>query len=115
MHSTCILVPTQALKESHASEQAIWDAQTAGEAWADNQICAINADEARAFHTNTKLLPDPTNYWLPNSYDDAMTHPDIWEAPIQKELEVMKRHEVWAVVDCPEGARHAGYSPTNMM
>ena len=104
-HLTHALIPTQAIKDSHASEQAIQDAHTAGEALADDKICAIDDHEARAFHTDSKLLPDPQNYWLPNSYDEAMTHPNIWGEPIKKELDVMRKHRVWAVVDHPEAAR----------
>ena len=34
-----------------------------------------------------------------------MTCPDIWGEPIKKELDVMRKHRVWAVVDRPEAAR----------
>ena len=54
---------------------------------------------------NAEALPDPHNYWLPNSYNDVMMCPNIWEGPIQKELAVMKKYGVWTVVDPPEGAR----------
>ena len=65
------------IKDSRASEQAIQDAHTAGEAWADDKIYAIDNHDAKAFHMDSKLLPDPQNYWLPNTYNEAMTHPNI--------------------------------------
>ena len=103
--STHTPIPMQAIRDSWASEQTIHDAYTTGEAWANDQLHAIDDHEAKAFQTEAKLLPDPLNYWLPNSYNKAMTHPNIWEEPIQRELEVMRKHGVWVVVDCPEAAR----------
>ena len=35
-HSTHVSIPTQAIRESHASEKAIQDAHAAGEVWEDN-------------------------------------------------------------------------------
>ena len=79
-HSTHVSIPTQAIRESHASEQTIQDAQAAGEAWADDQIHSINTHKARAFHTDANLLPNPLNHWLPNSYDEAVmaTSMQLW-------------------------------------
>ena len=104
-HSTHVIVPTQAIRDSHLSEQAIQDAHSAREVWANDQIHAIDDHEAKAFHMNAEALPDPHNYWLPNSYNDVIMHPNIWEGPIQKELAVMKKHRVWMAVDPPKGAR----------
>ena len=61
-HLTHALIPTQAIVDSCASEQATQDAHTAGEAWADDKIHAIDNHKARAFHMDSKLLPDPQNY-----------------------------------------------------
>ena len=103
--STHVIIPTQAIRDSCLSEQAIQNAHSTREAWANDQIHAIDNHEAKAFHTNAEALPHPHNYWLPNSYNDAMMRPNIWEGPIQKELAVMKKHGVWTMVDPPEGAR----------
>ena len=44
-------------------------------------------------------LPEPENFWLPSSYSEAMTHPDIWSGPIEKELKVMRDRNVWEEID----------------
>ena len=53
-------------------------------------------------------LPDPENFWLPNSYAEAMTCPDIWTGPIEKELKVMKDRNVWDEIDPPSDVRTIG-------
>ena len=58
--------------------------------------------------TNTTSLPDPENFWLPNSYAEAMTRPDIWTGPIEKELKVMKDRNVWDEIDPPSDVRTIG-------
>ena len=45
-HSTRVIIPTQAIRDSHLSEQAIQDAHSAREAWANDQIHAIDDHEA---------------------------------------------------------------------
>ena len=52
---------------------------------------------------HTPLL-ELDNHWLPDSYAEAMTWPDLWQGPIEKELEVMHEQEVWKVIDPPPDA-----------
>jgi hypothetical protein len=47
------------------------------------------------------LLVDPGNNWIPNSYTEAMTHPDLWKEPMDKEIANMHTHSVWTLVDRP--------------
>jgi len=66
-------------------------------------------NSVKALHTATDTppsdLPDPLNYWLPNSYDEVMTCSDIWGGPIAKKLATMKKHGVWKVIDSPPDVR----------
>jgi Reverse transcriptase (RNA-dependent DNA polymerase) len=48
---------------------------------------------------STTLLCDPENFWLPNSYAEAMTCPDLWLGPIEKGLKVMRDRGVWEEID----------------
>ena len=57
--------------------------------------------ESTVLATTTTLLPDPENFWLPNSYSEAMMHLDIWSGLIEKELKVMRDRNVWEEVDPP--------------
>ena len=45
------------------------------------------------------LPPEPDNHWLPDLYTEAMTRPDLWQGPIEKELAVMHERNVWKIVD----------------
>ena len=56
---------------------------------------------ALATTTTKNPLPNPENIWLPNSYSLAMTCPDIWLGPIEKELKFMKDRNVWEQIDPP--------------
>jgi hypothetical protein len=47
------------------------------------------------------LLVDPGNNWIPNSYTEAMTCPDLWKEPMDKEIANMHTHSVWTLVDRP--------------
>lgn len=58
--------------------------------------------------TTTTTLPDPDNFWLPNSYSEVMTRPDIWLGPIYKELRVMKDRNVWDEIDPPPDVHTIG-------
>ena len=73
--------------------------------WAMDMETPTGTNNAKIFQTTVdppvSELPDPQNYWLPNSYAEAMTHPDIWAEPISKELMVMRTRNVWEVIDPP--------------
>ena len=107
--STCTRVTTQAAIDSQASEHTIEEAQKAGMDWATDVETPTGVNSAKVFHNTTNApmskLPDPLNYWLPDSYTDAMSRPDIWAEPISKELNVMKTWNVWDIIDPPENAR----------
>jgi hypothetical protein len=78
-----------------------------GEEWATNAESSADINSIQVFSTAAKNeeLPDPLNYWLPNSYSEAMTCLDIWEKPIAKELAVMDEWNVQDVIDPPTNAR----------
>ena len=77
--------------------------------WATDVETPTGVNSAKVFHTTTNApmskLPDPLNYWLPDSYADAMSHPDIYAELISKELNVMKMWNVWDIIDPPGNAR----------
>jgi hypothetical protein len=51
--------------------------------------------------TTSSLLPDPGDFSLLNTYSEAMTRPDIWSGPIEKELNMMRDRKVWEEIDPP--------------
>jgi hypothetical protein len=89
--------PSKALLRSQASERDINDAAGLERDWATaNTLSGILSTyvNSTAFETITTQLPEPENFWLPNSYSEAMSWPDIWSGPIEKELKVMKDRNV---------------------
>ena len=107
--STCTQVITQAAIDSQDSEHTIEEARKSGMDWATDMETPTGVNSTKVFHTTTDApmskLPDPLNYWLPDSYADAMSCPDIWAELISKELNVMKTWNVWDIIDPPENAR----------
>ena len=103
--------PSEALLRSQASEQNIEDAASLGKEWAMNDkptgILSAYVD-SMVFETTTTSLPDPENFWLPNSYSEAMTRPDIWSDLIEKELRVMKDRNVWEETNPPSDVHTIG-------
>ena len=112
--STCTRVITQAAIDSQDSEHTIEEARKAGMDWATDMETPTGVNSAKVFHTTTDApmskLPDPLNYWLPDSYAYAMSRPDIWAEPISKELNVMKtwnicvRVPIFPIVVCVRSA-----------
>ena len=106
--STRTQVITQAAIDSQDSEHTIKEVQKAGMDWATDMETPTGVNSAKVFHTTTDApmskLPDPLNYWLPDLYAAAMSHPDIWAEPISKELNVMKMQNIWDIIDPPENA-----------
>jgi Reverse transcriptase (RNA-dependent DNA polymerase) len=96
--STRNTVPTRAINESRESEQHIGQARRDGEEWA--KMVTINAFLTHLDDT-AALLIDPENNWIPNSYTEAMTRPDLWKEPMDKEITNMHAHQVWTLVDRP--------------
>ena len=97
--STHTKYPSENLLRSQASERDIEKAASSGKEWATNNVPTSAGTlsayiESTAFATTTNL-PDPSNYWLPNSYSEAMTRPDMWLGLIEKELKVMRDRDVW--------------------
>ena len=108
--STRVKNPSEALLRSQASERDVEEAANSGKEWANNSAILSAYIESTALETttNTTSLPDPENFWLPNSYAEAMTRPDIWTGPIEKELKVMKDRNVWDEIDPPSDVRTIG-------
>ena len=111
---------TRAMADSIASEQAIEEACKVGKDWATDSselttrvVSYVSVgldtlpeldedgnddwDNIPTLHSTTvnhTPLLEPDNHWLPDSYAEAMTWPDLWQGPIEKELEVMHEQEV---------------------
>jgi hypothetical protein len=90
---------------SQALERNVKEAASSGKKWATNNTSAGSGIlsayiESTAFTTTTNL-PDPSNFWLPNSYSEVMMHLDMWSGPIEKELKVMRDSNVWEEIDLP--------------
>lgn len=51
------------------------------------------------------ILVNPDDNWVPTSYDEAMTRPDLWQKPMDDEIDRMYEHKVWDLVDKPPGAK----------
>ena len=104
--------PSGALLRSQESEKEVGEAANAGMGWATDgpptRIQSAYIESTALATAVTSPLPDPENFWLPNSYSEAMTRPDIWSGPIEKELKVMKERNVWEEVDPPSDVRTIG-------
>lgn len=102
---------SKAVIDSIASEQAVEEACTAGEDWATDpaRVSLVSlaelavppdipdsdddSDLVPVLHATTvdhTPPPEPDNHWLPDSYTEAMTCPDLWQGPIKKELAIMR-------------------------
>lgn len=84
---------TTALNESLASEQTITSAASDGLAWANDSVTAQPDGPAALLTVN----PDDT--WIPRTYSEAMTRPDLWGEPIRKEIDRLTLRKVWHLVD----------------
>lgn len=100
--------PTTALKDSLASEESIETARRLNVDWATDsrqpRMAAVIAamtefDDARA------LLTNPDDNWIPNSYTEAMTRPDLWKEPMDEEIAKLKSFGVWTLVDRPANTK----------
>jgi hypothetical protein len=105
--STRSRVPSQALLRSQESNKDVEAAAREGRDWATNNTVP---EVFNAFVKSSipATLPEPDNFWLPDSYTEAMSRPDIWQGPIDKELNVMKDRSVWEIVDPPTNVRTIG-------
>jgi hypothetical protein len=104
--STHVRHPSEALLKSQASERNVEDTANSGKEWATNDtptgVLSAYIDSIALETTSTSVpLPDPENFWLPNSYSEAMSRPNIWSGPIKKELSVMKDRNVWEEINPP--------------
>lgn len=70
--------PTSNMWDSVASEQSIEVAKAEGLAWATNKRA-----RAGVFLSNV----NPDDLWIPRTYEEAMTRPDLWGAPIKKGMD----------------------------
>ncbi|KAF5387822.1 hypothetical protein D9615_000330 [Tricholomella constricta] len=98
---------TAAARASKGSEQNIEADRLAGREWAtDGPPTGLSAT-AYPEHLDDKAasLVDPTEHWVPKSYTKAMTRPDLWRAPMDKEIENLRAHKVWTLVDRPPNVK----------
>jgi hypothetical protein len=50
------------------------------------------------------LAANPNDNWIPNSYQEAITHEDLWRGPMDDEIARMHDRKVWHLVDRPKDA-----------
>ncbi|RDB17165.1 Retrovirus-related Pol polyprotein from transposon TNT 1-94 [Hypsizygus marmoreus] len=107
--STRISKPTDAILSSIGSEANIEAARRAGEAWANDKATPAAINHIQAYLTSldnaAALIVDPDNNWVPNSYTEAMTRPDLWKIPMDREIENLRVHGVWKLVDRPPNVK----------
>lgn len=96
---------TSAMKESLESEAQIETAAAEpGMAWANDDVPASDdiglAPASAAFLADVNL----NELWIPKTYKEAMTRPDLWAEPIRVEADRLHAKKVWHLVTRPEGA-----------
>ncbi|KAF7371604.1 Reverse transcriptase Ty1/copia-type domain-containing protein [Mycena venus] len=82
--------PSKALQDSLASQAEDAAARDAGEDWATSTKQPARA--VSAFTASTIV---------PKNYQEAMKHPEVWMAPMEKEYTMLIGREVWVLVDPP--------------
>ena len=98
-----------ALIRSEPSEREVEEAAELGKEWAIDGTTGVQSAYVESMATAmTPSLPDPKNFSLPNSYSEAMTCPEIWSGPIEKELKVMRVRKVWEEIDARTDVRTIG-------
>ncbi|KAJ7844991.1 hypothetical protein B0H14DRAFT_3685124 [Mycena olivaceomarginata] len=86
--------PSKAAQDSLESQNIEVAAKAAGEDWATKRKTPnLRARAAAAFAIST-----PT---VPKNFREAMEHPEVWRAPMEKEYGSLVGHEVWVLVDPP--------------
>lgn len=89
------------MQNSIASEDAIGLAADEGLAWANDNL---TADHTTTLPEALLSTVNPDDSWIPRTYDEAMTRPDLWAAPIKKEMDHLRERRVWHLVEKPAGA-----------
>lgn len=83
------------MEASKESERTVEAAKAEGLYWANNK-----KSRASAFLSTV----NPDDLWIPRTYKEAMTRPDLWGEPIQKEIDRLRERRVWHLVEKPTGA-----------
>ncbi|KAF8826133.1 hypothetical protein HHX47_DHR6000528 [Lentinula edodes] len=51
---------------------------------------------------------ESSDKWVPNTYKQAMHHPELWRAPMQTEYDTLMEKNCWMLVDLPPNANVTG-------
>ncbi|KAE9384541.1 hypothetical protein BT96DRAFT_1007974 [Gymnopus androsaceus JB14] len=79
------------------------EAKDRGEAWAnelplDQQPLALIVQNPWAFASTN------SEFWVPQTYKQAMQHPNLWVKPMKVEYDLLLEKDVWELVELPLGA-----------
>lgn len=105
--STRIRKLTTRLIESEASEDREREAKESGQPWANN-LPADQQPLALIVQNPWAFASTDSQYWIPNSYKQAMQRPDLWMGPMQAEYDLLMEKKVWELVELPPGANLIG-------
>ncbi|RDB21876.1 Retrovirus-related Pol polyprotein from transposon TNT 1-94 [Hypsizygus marmoreus] len=108
-----IRIPTTAAREAEETEDRIREGAAQGLDWAHDDEAlsnsAIATHSGRLDNTRVPLafatIPENNVHWVPRSYSEAMTQPELWKEPMDKEIGRMHERKVWTLVERPKGAR----------
>ncbi|KAF5336257.1 hypothetical protein D9758_016061 [Tetrapyrgos nigripes] len=99
---------TQQLIQSKEYEEREREVNEEGEKWANDEEHELlpEFDEEAPAANNTKApVIEPDNTWVPTSHDEAMTHPDLWMPPMEKELAKLDSHKAFTPVHRPKDVK----------
>ncbi|KAF4612919.1 hypothetical protein D9613_010720 [Agrocybe pediades] len=70
-----------------------------------NRIAGKPAENLALATTNTASYDPKTDFWVPLSYSEAMSRPDLWKEPMEAEMLRMATMKVWRLAERPKGAK----------
>ncbi|KAG6838044.1 hypothetical protein C0991_002359, partial [Blastosporella zonata] len=87
-----------AARDAEDTERRVSAAAKSGLDWANTNA------RPRPTALSTALANTDPN-WIPRSYSEAMTRPDLWKTPMDEEIARMEERKVWTLVERPTGAQ----------
>jgi hypothetical protein len=97
-------VPSPVLEASNDSLVRECKAAAAGEEWANDTLPPHTFTASGMFNflalldNHIAFTASQPDTHIPQNYKEAMFHPNLWEVPMQAELEVLQEWKVWSVV-----------------
>ncbi|KAF8823389.1 hypothetical protein HHX47_DHR10000136 [Lentinula edodes] len=90
-------------RERSAFEQNLaWAHDSGGIDELDDNPLAMVANSPFAFGAES------SDKWVPNTYKQAIRHPELWKAPMQAEYDTLMDKNCWTLVDLPRNANLTG-------